>query len=43
MELVLRRFVLQPNIRERNRVVKRDPTIFESALTCTMRCETLRF
>jgi len=27
MELVLRRFDLQPNIRERNPVVKRDPTV----------------
>ena len=28
MVLVLRRFDLQPNIRERNPVVKRDPTVF---------------
>jgi len=30
MVLVLRRFDLQPNIRERNPVVKRDPTVLVS-------------
>ena len=42
MVLVLRRFDLQPNIRERNSVVKRDPTVLGEKCAPAIPCPLQR-